>query len=68
MEETDLTWRKSGYSSNGGTNCVEAADHAVWAWADADAAGTRTAVWRRIAQRDPDLGGRDTGCGGRDQH
>ncbi len=28
MEDTtDLTWRKSTYSSNGGGNCVEAASH-----------------------------------------
>lgn len=23
MESTDMTWRKSTYSSNGGANCVE---------------------------------------------
>jgi hypothetical protein len=23
MESTDLSWRKSSYSSNGGANCVE---------------------------------------------
>jgi hypothetical protein len=26
MEITDLMWRKSSYSSNGGGNCVEAAN------------------------------------------
>jgi hypothetical protein len=25
MEDTDLTWRKSSYSGNGGSNCVEVA-------------------------------------------
>lgn len=25
MEDTDMTWRKSTYSSNGGANCVEVA-------------------------------------------
>jgi hypothetical protein len=25
MEDTDLSWRKSSYSGNGGANCVEAA-------------------------------------------
>ncbi|MGD0606455.1 MAG: DUF397 domain-containing protein [Streptosporangiaceae bacterium] len=25
MEDTDLTWRKASYSSNGGTDCVEVA-------------------------------------------
>lgn len=28
MENTDLNWRKSSYSSNGGATCVEAADTA----------------------------------------
>jgi uncharacterized protein DUF397 len=27
MENTDLNWRTASYSSNGGGNCVEAADH-----------------------------------------
>ena len=27
MESTDLNWRKVSYSSNGGANCVEVADH-----------------------------------------
>jgi hypothetical protein len=27
MEDTDLKWRKATYSSNGGGNCVEVADH-----------------------------------------
>jgi hypothetical protein len=27
MENTDLTWRKTSYSSNGGAECVEVADH-----------------------------------------
>jgi hypothetical protein len=27
MENTDLKWRKATYSSNGGGNCVEVADH-----------------------------------------
>jgi hypothetical protein len=27
MEDTDLTWRKTSYSSNGGAECVEVADH-----------------------------------------
>lgn len=27
MESTDLKWRKATYSSNGGANCVEVADH-----------------------------------------
>jgi Domain of unknown function (DUF397) len=27
MESTDLNWRKASYSSNGGANCVAAADH-----------------------------------------
>jgi hypothetical protein len=27
MESTDLNWRKASYSSNGGANCVEVADH-----------------------------------------
>jgi Domain of unknown function (DUF397) len=26
MEDTDMSWRKSSYSSNGGANCVEVAD------------------------------------------
>lgn len=26
MEVTDLSWRKSSYSSNGGANCVETAN------------------------------------------
>jgi hypothetical protein len=26
MESTDMTWRKSSYSSNGGGSCVEVAD------------------------------------------
>jgi hypothetical protein len=25
MEDTDMNWRKSRYSSNGGANCVEVA-------------------------------------------
>jgi Domain of unknown function (DUF397) len=25
MEETDMSWRKSSYSSNGGATCVEVA-------------------------------------------
>jgi hypothetical protein len=28
MEERDLKWRKASYSSNGGSDCVEAAGHA----------------------------------------
>jgi Domain of unknown function (DUF397) len=27
MEDTDLNWRTASYSSNGGGECVEAADH-----------------------------------------
>jgi hypothetical protein len=27
MEDTNLNWRKASYSSNGGGNCVEVADH-----------------------------------------
>ena len=27
MEDTDLKWRTASYSSNGGGNCVEVADH-----------------------------------------
>jgi hypothetical protein len=27
MEDTDLMWRTASYSSNGGGNCVEVADH-----------------------------------------
>lgn len=27
MEDTDLNWRRATYSSNGGGNCVEVADH-----------------------------------------
>ncbi len=27
MEKTDMNWRKSTYSSNGGATCVEVADH-----------------------------------------
>jgi Domain of unknown function (DUF397) len=27
MEDTDLTWRKTSYSSNGGAECVEVTDH-----------------------------------------
>jgi hypothetical protein len=27
MEGTDLSWRTSSYSSNGGNDCVEAASH-----------------------------------------
>lgn len=30
MESTDLNWRKASYSSNGGANCVEVADHGNW--------------------------------------
>jgi hypothetical protein len=29
MEDTALKWRKASYSSNGGGNCVEVADHAT---------------------------------------
>jgi hypothetical protein len=28
MEDRDLKWRKASYSSNGGGNCIEVADHA----------------------------------------
>jgi hypothetical protein len=28
MDDTALKWRKASYSSNGGGNCVEVADHA----------------------------------------
>lgn len=28
MEDTDLNWRTASYSSNGGGECVEVADHA----------------------------------------
>jgi Domain of unknown function (DUF397) len=28
MEDADLNWRTASYSSNGGGNCVEVADHA----------------------------------------
>jgi hypothetical protein len=28
MEDADLNWRKASYSSNGGGECVEVADHA----------------------------------------
>jgi Domain of unknown function (DUF397) len=27
MEDADLNWRTASYSSNGGGNCVEVADH-----------------------------------------
>jgi Domain of unknown function (DUF397) len=27
MEDTDLTWRTASYSSNGGGECVEVANH-----------------------------------------
>lgn len=27
MEDTDLKWRTASYSSNGGGNCIEVADH-----------------------------------------
>jgi hypothetical protein len=27
MEDTDLNWRTASYSSNGGGECVEVADH-----------------------------------------
>ncbi|MGD0241795.1 MAG: DUF397 domain-containing protein [Streptosporangiaceae bacterium] len=27
MEDKDLRWRTASYSSNGGGNCVEVADH-----------------------------------------
>jgi Domain of unknown function (DUF397) len=27
MESTDLTWRKTSHSSNGGAECVEVVDH-----------------------------------------
>jgi hypothetical protein len=27
MESTDMKWRKSSYSGNGGETCVEVADH-----------------------------------------
>jgi len=27
MESADLKWRKTSYSSNGGAECVEVADH-----------------------------------------
>jgi hypothetical protein len=28
MEDTDMSWRKASYSSNGGAECVEVADAA----------------------------------------
>jgi len=57
MEVTDLNWRKASYSSNGGGNCVEVADHAngvlVRDTQDRSASVLRfsPAVWRRFADQ-----------------
>ena len=57
MEGTDLTWRKASYSSNGGGNCVEVADHGncVLVRDTKKRAGPvlrfSPAVWRRFADQ-----------------
>ena len=55
MEDTDLKWRKASYSSNGGGNCVEAANRAdlVLVRDARDRSGPvlwfSPAAWRRFA-------------------
>jgi hypothetical protein len=54
MEITDLNWRKSSYSGNGGSSCIEvASDGAVMVRDTKDADGPKlafsTAAWRRFA-------------------
>jgi len=57
MEDTDLTWRKASYSSNGGGNCVKAAGQAgrVLVRDTQDPMGPvlrfSPAAWRRFADR-----------------
>lgn len=57
MEDTDLNWRKASYSSNGGGNCVEVADHDSRALVrdTQDRTGPVLAfdpdVWRRFAEQ-----------------
>lgn len=57
MESTDLGWRKSSYSGNGGANCVEVADRdsGVLVRDTQDRSGPTlrfTAdAWRRFADR-----------------
>jgi uncharacterized protein DUF397 len=57
MESTDLKWRKTSYSSNGGGNCVEVADHGsrVLVRDTKDHTGPMlrftAAAWRRFADQ-----------------
>jgi hypothetical protein len=57
MEDTDLNWRTASYSSNGGGNCVEAADqgHRVLVRDTKERAGAvlrfSPEVWRRFVDR-----------------
>jgi hypothetical protein len=55
MEDKDLKWRKASYSSNGGTDCVEVADHdsRVMVRDTKDSQGPvlrfSAGIWRRFA-------------------
>jgi hypothetical protein len=57
MEGTDLNWRKASYSSNGGGNCVEVAEHdnRVLVRDTKDRVGVvlqfSPAAWHRFAER-----------------
>lgn len=56
MEITDLNWRKSSYSGNGGSSCIEvASDGAVMVRDSKDADGPKLAfspeTWRQFADR-----------------
>jgi Domain of unknown function (DUF397) len=56
MEITDMNWRKSSYSGNGGSSCIEvASDAAVVVRDTTDRTGPvlqfTPDVWRRFADR-----------------
>jgi Domain of unknown function (DUF397) len=56
MEITDLNWRKSSFSGNGGSSCIEvASDGAVMVRDSKDADGPKLAFspdkWRQFADR-----------------
>jgi len=57
MEGTDLRWRKASYSSNGGANCVEVADHGSQVLVrdtkdrQGPALAFSTEAWRRFAEQ-----------------
>lgn len=57
MEDTDMNWRKSSYSGNGGGECVEVADEAarVLVRDTKDRTGPTLAfspaAWRRFARQ-----------------